>query len=149
MQKAYFLETRLGNSTSLLSTTVFCESRGYLSPDTLKLYIIFSHTPLINYFTCVIRAKACVAGGIGGGVPLFFWRRSAGAAKSFGASQIEIFPCGSYPARNNPASYASYPYNHRIFSPPRTNSKPLSYKVNILSLYSVFKFHVSCSVTFQ
>ena len=34
-------------------------------------------------------------------------------------------------------------------SPPRTNCKPLFYKLNILSLYSIFKFHVSCFVTFQ
>ena len=31
----------------------------------------------------------------------------------------------------------------------RTNSKPLFYKLNIFSLYLIFKFHVSCFVNFQ
>ena len=31
-------------------------------------------------------------------------------------SNSEIFPCGSHPARNNPASHASYPYNHPMSS---------------------------------
>ena len=47
VQKAYFLEACLGNSTSLLSTIVlaiFCKSRRYLPSDTLKLYIILSLT---------------------------------------------------------------------------------------------------------
>ena len=32
------------------------------------------------------------------------------------------------------------------FSPPRTRSKPLFSKLNILSLHSLYKFHVSCFV---
>ena len=32
------------------------------------------------------------------------------------------------------------------FSPPRTSSKPLFSKHNILSLYSIYKFHVACFV---
>ena len=139
VQKAYFLEACLGNSTSLLSTIVlaiFCKSRRYLPSDTLKLYIILSLTISLLQ-SGVVRAKACVAGGIGGGELLFFWRGSARAAKSLGASQIEIFPSCSYHARNNPASYASYPYNHPISSPPRTNSKPLFYKLNIVGEFSL------------
>ena len=31
----------------------------------------------------------------------------------------------------------------------RTNSKPLSYKLNIFSRYLIFKFYVSCFVKFQ
>ena len=139
VQKAYFLEACLGNSTSLLSTIVlaiFGKSRRYLPSDTLKLYIILSLTISLLQ-SGVVRAKACVAGGIGGGVLLFFWRGSARAAKSLGASQIEIFPRCSYHARNNPAIYASYPYNHPISIPPRTNSKPLSYKLNIVGEFSL------------
>ena len=64
----------------------------------------------------IIRAIACVAGGIGGESAAVFLAASAGAAKSLGAGQIEIFPRGSYPARNNPAGYASYPYSHPISS---------------------------------
>ena len=45
-----------------------------------------------------------------------FWRPSAGAATSLGVSQIEISlaapPPRENPARNNHASYTSYPYNH-------------------------------------
>ena len=32
------------------------------------------------------------------------------------------------------------------FSPPRTRSKPLFSKLNILSFHSLYKFHVSCCV---
>ena len=136
----------------LLSSKVVamsCKWTRYLPSDTWKLYIILSLTICqLLQSGVIIRAIACVAGEIGG-ERLAVWRRSAGAAKSLGASQFEIFPRGSYPARNHPASYASYPYNHPISSPPRTNYKPLSYKLNILFLYSIFKFHVSCFVTFQ
>ena len=128
---------------------IFCNAIstfGYLKTLYNSLSLTFDQ-PLQ---TGVVRAIACVAGGIGGGVPFcFVRRRSAGAAESLGASQIEIFPRDRYPACNNPASYARYPFNHPISSPPRTNSKPLSYKLNIFSLYSVFKFHVSCFVKCQ
>ena len=65
---------------------ILCKSRRYLRSDTLKLYIIPSLTIDQLLKSGVIGAIACAAGGIGGGVPLFFGGGGAGAAKRFGAS---------------------------------------------------------------
>ena len=71
---------------------IFCKWRRYLPSDTWKLYIILSLTICqLLQSGVIIRAIACVAGRIGG-ERLAVWRRSAGAAKSLGASQFEIFP---------------------------------------------------------
>ena len=64
----------------------------------------------------------------------FVRRRSVGAAESLGASQIEIFPRDRYPACNNPASYARYPFNHPISSHSPTS---LTFFLSIQSLNSM------------
>ena len=43
-------------------------------------------------------------------------------------------------------NYYSLIWTSTYFSPPRTSSKPLFSKHDILSLYSIYKFHVACFV---
>ena len=128
VQKAYFLETCLGNSTSLLSTIVLailCKSRRYLPSDTLKLYIILSLTMCqLLQSGVIIRAIACVAGGIAGGLLLFFCSGAPEPRKVWEQVKLKFSFAARIPL-NNPVSYASYPYNHPVSSPPRTNSNAL------------------------